>query len=257
MEPWSGFVARGPLPTASGCCTTTWGPGCQIRENATVGDGCSIRAAAVGRFALRAEEPTNQQRSLIAMWVREATNAELLMRSALGKPAQSLHRRMMVDPEQAGDPGDRDASLAELKSLRCHRLIDRRHNRVAKLNNQRWGGRGSRPLRSRPPTIFPVTRREQGSCWPRDHARRDGREPPNVERPPKRSRFGSVRADTKKWFNRSDPALGRQPKRDRVPGTRQGCRAALPPQQRGPAGTPRGVEDGLEAVSGAARCQKH
>ena len=55
------------------------GPGCQIRENATVGDGCSIRAAAVGRFALRAEEPTNQQRSLIAMWVREATNAELLM----------------------------------------------------------------------------------------------------------------------------------------------------------------------------------
>ena len=44
---------------------------------------------------------------------------------------------MMVDPEQAGDPGDRDASLAELKSLRCHRLIDRRHNRVAKLNNQR------------------------------------------------------------------------------------------------------------------------
>ena len=137
MEPWSGFVARGPLPTASGCCTTTWGPGCQIRENATVGDGCSIRAAAVGRFALRAGEATNQQRSLIAMWVREATNAELLMRSALGKPAQSLHRRMMVDPEQAGDPGDRDASLAELKSLRCHRLIDRRHNRVAKLNNQR------------------------------------------------------------------------------------------------------------------------
>ena len=29
--------------------------------------------------AVRAEEPTDQQRSLIAMWVREATNAELLM----------------------------------------------------------------------------------------------------------------------------------------------------------------------------------
>ena len=29
--------------------------------------------------ALRAEEPTEQQRSLIAMWVREATNAELTM----------------------------------------------------------------------------------------------------------------------------------------------------------------------------------
>ena len=29
--------------------------------------------------ALRAEAPTDRQRSLIAMWVREATNAELLM----------------------------------------------------------------------------------------------------------------------------------------------------------------------------------
>lgn len=29
--------------------------------------------------AVRAQEPTDQQRSLIAMWVREATNAELLM----------------------------------------------------------------------------------------------------------------------------------------------------------------------------------
>ena len=29
--------------------------------------------------AVRAEEPSDPQRSLIAMWVREATNAELLM----------------------------------------------------------------------------------------------------------------------------------------------------------------------------------
>ena len=58
---------------------------------------------------------------------------------------------MVVDPEQPGDPGDRDASLAKLKSLRCHGLIDRRHDRVAKLNSQWQGGRGSRPLRSRPP----------------------------------------------------------------------------------------------------------
>ena len=75
-----------------------------------------------------------------------------LLRSTLGQPAQSLRRRMMVDPKQADDPGHRDASLAKLKSLRCHGLIDRRHDRVAKLNSQRQGGRGSHPLRSRPPS---------------------------------------------------------------------------------------------------------
>ena len=57
----------------------------------------------------------------------------------------------MIDPEQPSDPGDRDASGTKLKSLRRQGLIDRRHNRGAKLNNQRQGGRGSRPLRSRPP----------------------------------------------------------------------------------------------------------
>ena len=58
---------------------------------------------------------------------------------------------MVVDAEQPGDPGDRDASLAKLMSLWRHGLIDRGHYRVAKLNNQQQGGRGSRPLRSRPP----------------------------------------------------------------------------------------------------------
>ena len=43
----------------------------------------------------------------------------------------------MIDPEQQSDPGDRDTSVTKLKSLRRHGLIDRRHNRVAKLNNQR------------------------------------------------------------------------------------------------------------------------
>ena len=66
-------------------------------------------------------------------------------------PAQSLGHGMVVNPEQPSDPGDRDASLAKLKSLRRHGLIDRRHDRIAKLNSQRQGGRGSRPLRSRPP----------------------------------------------------------------------------------------------------------
>ena len=60
---------------------------------------------------------------------------------------------MVVNPEQPSDPGDRDASVAKLKSLRRHSLIDRRHNRGPKLNNQRQGGRGSRPLRSRPRAV--------------------------------------------------------------------------------------------------------
>ena len=49
---------------------------------------------------------------------------------------------MVVDPEQPGDPGNRDAPLAELDSLQCHRLINRGHDRIAKLNNQRQSGRG-------------------------------------------------------------------------------------------------------------------
>ena len=83
------------------------------------------------------------------MWVREATNAELLMRSALRKPAQSLHRRMTVDPEQPGDPGDRDASLAKLKSLRRHGLINRG------LLKQVWvgNGRSSRPPQPKSPRV--------------------------------------------------------------------------------------------------------
>ena len=60
---------------------------------------------------------------------------------------------MVVNPEQPSDPGDRDASVAKLKSLRRHSLIDRRHNRGPKLNNQRQGGRGSRPLRFASPRM--------------------------------------------------------------------------------------------------------
>ena len=60
----------------------------------------------------------------------------------------------MVDPKQPGDPGHRDTSITKLKSLRRHGLINRRHERIAELNNQRQSGRGSRPLRSRPP--FPA-----------------------------------------------------------------------------------------------------
>ena len=74
-----------------------------------------------------------------------------LLRSTLGEPAQSLRRRRMVDPKQPGDPGHRDTSVTKRKSLRSHGLINRRDDDVAKLNNQRQGGRGSRPLRSRPP----------------------------------------------------------------------------------------------------------
>ena len=103
-------------------------------------------------------DPTDQQRSLIATWVRDATNADLLMDSALGEPAQSLGHGMVVDPEQPSDPGDGDASLRKLKSLRRHGLIDRRHDRVAKLNNQTQRGRGSRPLRTRPPPLSPTER---------------------------------------------------------------------------------------------------
>ena len=95
------------------------------------------------------------------------------MDSALGEPAQSLRHRMVVDPEQPGDPGNRDAPAAKLNSLQCHRLINRGHDRIPKLNNQRQSGRGSRPLRSRPPfpaggqsgrrpTDFPTTDRLRG-----------------------------------------------------------------------------------------------
>ena len=70
----------------------------------------------------RAVGNESQQRSLIATWVRDATNADLLMDSALGEPAQSLGHGMVVDPEQPSDPGTRDgdASLTKLKSLRRH-----------------------------------------------------------------------------------------------------------------------------------------
>ena len=58
-------------------------------------------------------------------------DAELEARSTLAEPAQSLGGGVMVDAEDPGDGGDRHASLAKLKSLRCHRLIDRRHDRIA------------------------------------------------------------------------------------------------------------------------------
>ena len=116
---------------------------------------------------------------------------------------------MVVDPKQPGDPGDRDASLAKLKSLRRHSLIDRRHNRVAKLNNQRQGGRGSRPLRSRPP--FPA-----GGRAGRRPAPHRARIPKRLEvqrilaevhgiserqrRWPRRVRIVSVEAVAEKWL---------------------------------------------------------
>ena len=96
---------------------------------------------------------------------------------------------MVVNPEQPSDPGDRDASVAKLKSLRRHSLIDRRHNRGPKLNNQRQGGRGSRPLRSRPrsrrrPGRGTATRRSStptagqlGLTWFLETARGSSREP--------------------------------------------------------------------------------
>ena len=60
-------------------------------------------------------------------WARNRPLGPRLSRSTGCDPAQSLGRGMVVDPEQPSDPSDRNASLAELKSLRCYRLIDRRH----------------------------------------------------------------------------------------------------------------------------------
>ena len=109
--------------------------------------------------------------------------------SALAEPAESLVGSVVVDPEQPGDPGDRYASLAKLKSLRGHGLIDRRDDSVAKLNNQRQSGRGSRPLRSRPrsrrrPGRGTATRRSStptagqlGLTWFLETTRGSSREP--------------------------------------------------------------------------------
>ena len=57
--------------------------------------------------------------------------------STLGDPAQSLRHHMVVDPKEPGDPGNQDAPPPKLNSLQCHRLINRGHDRIAKLNNQR------------------------------------------------------------------------------------------------------------------------
>ena len=117
-----------------------------------------------------------------------------LLRSRLGDRAQCLGRSMVVDPKQPSDPGDRDASVAKLKSLQRDGLINRRHNSVAKLNNQRQGGRGSRPLRSRPP--IPLT-----ECWTRHQSNSSQRQSERSQQPGSSS-----------WHAGAEPQVRDQPR---------------------------------------------